>query len=105
MGSDVHDTNSLDVRNLSENTWGFTKYTTKQFEEYQEQGRVIDRGVHVEIANGRGKVDETEPENLYIRWDVLRRRAEKRSKNVATEEKVEDDVKEDDDDEDDEESS
>jgi large subunit ribosomal protein L10e len=56
-------------------TWGFTKLTQSEFLDLQEKGRLIDCGVHVKIANGRGAIGNTLPENLYIRWDVIRNRA------------------------------
>jgi len=59
-------------------TWGFTKFTTKEYTDLQDEGRLIDCGVHVVAANGRGKICDTEAEHLYIRWEVLRKRAKKR---------------------------
>jgi len=72
-------------------TWGFTKISKDNFEDLQAQGRLIDCGVHVKIANGRGAIDSWDPENLWIRWEVLRKRAEKyTSKNQAEEAPAED---------------
>jgi len=85
-------------------TWGFTKISTSDFEDLQAQGRLIDCGVHVKIANGRGSIDSWDPENLWIRWDVLRSRAERQKKRhageAAEDEKAEEEVEEEDDDED-----
>merc|ERR1719414_718194 len=58
-------------------TWGFTNFTQDEFMQLREEGRLINCGVHCKAANGRGRIDKTDPQNLYIRWDVLRRRAEK----------------------------
>jgi len=63
-------------------TWGFTKFTTAEYNSLKEQGRLIDCGVHVVAANGRGLIEKAEPENLWIRWDVLRKRAAKHTKGV-----------------------
>lgn len=87
-------------------TWGFTKITKDDFHDLQSAGRLIDCGVHVKIANGRGSIEKWDPENLWIRWEVLRLRAEKHSQKHQTEdapavadEKAEE-VEEDEDDED-----
>jgi len=82
-------------------TWGFTKYTTAEYQQLASEGRLIDCGVHVKVANGRGQIAKTDPENLYIRWEVLRKRAQKYAgaEDEKAEEKVEEE--EDDDDEDD----
>jgi len=89
-------------------TWGFTKYSQDEYLQLQSEGRLINCGVHVKIANGRGELSKTAPENLYIRWEVLRKRAEKRLKGAA-DERVEAEpaagVEEDEDDDDDAESS
>merc|ERR1712117_778643 len=87
-------------------TWGFTKISTSDFEDLQAQGRLIDCGVHVKIANGRGAINSWDPENLWIRWDVLRNHAERQAKKhsqtgEAADEKAPE-VEEDDDDEDEE---
>jgi len=81
-------------------TWGFTKFTTAEYKELQQEGRLIDCGVHVKIANGRGQIDQTDPQNLYIRWDVLRRRAERQQAGVEDEkaEEVAEKVEEEEDD-------
>jgi len=54
------------------NNWGFTKLSTVDFLDLQRKGRLIDCGVHVKIANGRGAISKNLPENLYIRWKVIR---------------------------------
>jgi len=85
-------------------TYGFTKISTDDFAILQSEGRLIDNGVHVKIANGRGSIKNWDPENLWIRWDVLRSRAarhKKRHEGEAVEdEKAEEEVEEDNDDED-----
>jgi len=85
-------------------TYGFTKISTSDFAVLQSAGRLIDNGVHVKIANGRGSIKKWDPENLWIRWDVLRLRAERQKKSHAGEavedEKAEEEVEEDNDDED-----
>jgi len=87
-------------------TYGFTKLTNKEFLELQQKGRLIDCGVHVKIANGRGSIKSWDPENLWIRWEVLRNRAVRHAAKHQTEdapavadEKAEE-VEEEDDDED-----
>jgi len=87
-------------------TYGFTKLRNDEFKELQSKGRLIDCGVHVKIANGRGSIKSWEPENLWIRWDVLRARAVRHAAKHQTEdapavadEKAEE-VEEEDDDED-----
>jgi len=85
-------------------TWGFTKISKDDFEDLQAQGRLIDCGVHVKIANGRGSIKSWDPENLWIRWEVLRNRAERQNKKhqaedapAAADEKAEEVVEEDED--------
>jgi len=88
-------------------TWGFTNFTQEEFLQLRNEGRLINCGVHCKAANGRGKIDSTPVEQLYIRWEVLRNRAEKKLAPAAEEaaedepaaEKVEDEEEEDDDDE------
>jgi large subunit ribosomal protein L10e len=92
-------------------TWGFTNFTQEEFLDLRKQGRLINCGVHCKAANGRGKIDAVPVDQLYIRWDVLRNRAEKKIVDAepqgapAADEKVEDKESSDDDDDDDEESS
>jgi len=59
------------------NTWGFTKFTTEEYEALRDDNRLIDCGVHVKCVNGRGRIEDKPIEQLYIRWPVLRRRTEK----------------------------
>merc|ERR1711870_153294 len=59
-------------------TWGFTNFTQEEFLNLKEEGRLINCGVHCKAANGRGQIDNTPAEQLYIRWEVLRNRAMKK---------------------------
>jgi len=88
-------------------TYGFTKLRREEFLDLKSKGRLIDCGVHVKVANGRGSIDAWDPENLWIRWEVLRNRAERHAKKHQTEdapaavdEKAEEVEEESDDDED-----
>lgn len=65
-------------------TWGFTEFTQSEYNQLKDEGRLINCGVHCKAANGRGKLDETPVEQLYIRWEVLRNRAQKRSQSAPT---------------------
>jgi len=67
-------------------TWGFTKISKDDFLGLQKDGRLIDCGVHVKICNGRGALDSWDPENLWIRWEVLRNRAERQAKKKQSDE-------------------
>jgi len=86
-------------------TYGFTKLTNAEFTVLQEKGRIIDIGGQLKVANGRGKISNWEPENLWLRWDVIRDRAERHALKHASEdapaadEKAEEVVEEDDDEE------
>merc|ERR1712156_682300 len=64
-------------------TWGFTEFTQEEYNNLKKEGRLINCGVHCKAANGRGKVADTPVEQLYIRWEVLRNRAKKRSGQSA----------------------
>jgi len=66
-------------------TWGFTKYSVAEYNQLRSEGRLINCGVHVKIANGRGQIDRTDPINLYIRWEVLRKRAERKALGAGDE--------------------
>merc|ERR1719197_816829 len=59
-------------------TWGFTNFTQEEFLQLRQEGRLINCGVHCKAANGRGQISNTPAEQLYIRWEVLRNRAEKK---------------------------
>jgi len=67
-------------------TWGFTNFTQEEFLQLQTEGRLINCGVHCKAANGRGRIDDMPIEQLYIRWDVLRNRAEKKGTEEAADE-------------------
>jgi len=60
------------------NTWGFTKFTTEQYEALRDDNRLIDCGVHVKCVNGRGRIEDKPIEQLYIRWPVLRKRVQRK---------------------------
>lgn len=84
--------------------YGFTKIRAADFADLKAEGRLIDCGVHVKIANGRGSIKSWDPKNLWIRWEVPRLRAErhaiKHQKDApAEDQKVEEVVEEDDDEE------
>lgn len=84
--------------------YGFTKIRAADFHDLKAEGRLIDCGVHVKIANGRGSIKSWDPKNLWIRWEVPRLRAErhaiKHQKDApAEDQKVEEVVEEEDDDE------
>jgi len=66
-------------------TWGFTKLTVLQYNKLRADGRLINCGAHVIVANGRGQIDNTEPINLYIRWEVLRKRAQRKALGASDE--------------------
>jgi large subunit ribosomal protein L10e len=38
------------------NRWGFTPFTREDYIKYKEQGRLLDRGAHVVLQSGRGKL-------------------------------------------------
>jgi len=59
-------------------TWGFTHLSKEKYLELRGQGRIRYCGVHVKEANGRGQMENTEDQHLYIRWDVLRARVQRR---------------------------
>merc|ERR1712176_417582 len=59
-------------------TWGFTNFTPEEFQQLRTEGRLINCGVHCKAANGRGSLSKVPDEQLYIRWGVLRSRAQKR---------------------------
>jgi large subunit ribosomal protein L10e len=40
------------------NHWGFTPFTRDSYVKYREQGRLLDRGAHVALQSGRGKLAE-----------------------------------------------
>eukprot|EP00494_Astrolonche_serrata_P032591 UN32860 len=68
-------------------TWGFTKFTHEEYRQLETEKRLINCGVHVKAVNGRGRIADTESDQLYIRWGVLRKRVEKRSEGKAEEKK------------------
>jgi len=45
------------------NRWGFTPYTRDQYQKYLEQGRLLDRGSHVKVNMGHGKLN---PDNAIL---------------------------------------
>jgi len=61
-------------------TWGFTNFTQEEYLDLKSQGRLINCGVHCKAANGRGPIATKPIETLYIRWEVLRNRANKKAK-------------------------
>jgi len=72
--------------------WGFTKHSRTDYVELEKVGRLIKCGAHVQLANGRGPIGRTDPVNLYIRWEVLRKRAQRKAA-AAGDEKEEAEVK------------
>jgi len=38
--------------------WGFTHLPKDTFVKYRDQGRLVYKGTHVKVKNGRGKLDE-----------------------------------------------
>jgi len=40
------------------NRWGFTPYSRDQYTKYESQGRLLDRGSHVAVHNGHGKLEK-----------------------------------------------
>jgi len=38
------------------NKWGFTPYTREQYQQYEAQGRLIDRGTHVKVKTATGRL-------------------------------------------------
>jgi len=38
------------------NRWGFTPFTRDNYVKYRDQGRLLDRGAHVVLQSGRGKL-------------------------------------------------
>jgi len=66
-------------------TWGFTNFTQEEFLQLRQEGRLINCGVHCKAANGRGPIDKMPLEQLYIRWDVLRNRVNRKGGDDAAE--------------------
>merc|ERR1712110_1019262 len=71
-------------------TWGFTKFTHKEYNQLQSENRLINCGVHVKSVNGRGSLKDTDSSSLYIRWPVLRKRVERRAAKQEKDEPVND---------------
>merc|ERR1712156_1300650 len=88
-------------------TWGFTNFTQEEFLALREEGRLINCGVHCKAANGRGVLDKMPTEQLYIRWEVIRERVNRRAAKESNDQKAEEVAEqvEESDDSDDEESS
>merc|ERR1711908_31525 len=91
-------------------SWGFTNFTPEEFQQLRTEGRLINCGVHAKAANGRGSMSKIPDEQLYIRWEVLRARVQrKQAGSAAVEdqkaEEVVEDVQESDSDDDEESSS
>lgn len=40
------------------NAWGFTHFTKKEYAQYKEAGRIIDRGAHSVLRSARGPITE-----------------------------------------------
>jgi len=48
------------------NKWGFTRLTREQYTTLKSQGRLVDQGIHVDIRNGNGKIDDPLHEPLLM---------------------------------------
>lgn len=47
------------------NKWGFTNFTRPQYEILKGQGRLIEKGVHVEVRNGTGVLNTSDAILMY----------------------------------------
>jgi len=45
------------------NKWGFTQYTHSEYQMYKTQDRLINRGAHVKVRNGHGRIN---PDDVNI---------------------------------------
>jgi len=50
------------------NKWGFTKFTRDQYELLKSQGRLIQKGIHVEVRNGNGALKGDNLENAILMY-------------------------------------
>merc|ERR1711907_772706 len=55
-------------------TWGFTKFTHEEFKELKNDKRIVNCGIHAKKANGRGSIKSTDCNNLWVRWDSIRKK-------------------------------
>ena len=52
---------------IASKNWGFTKFNAVDYEQWKDEGRIVQDGINAKLLNNKGPLDARKPERLFLK--------------------------------------